>query len=80
MQVGMLHALMEAGKEDEMISRLQEKLSECEARFDSEARKRGFDPAQAENMALPSTLARLFTEREEIRAELEELTEHKRGE
>jgi hypothetical protein len=70
---------MEAGKEDEMISRLQEKLSECEARFDTEARKRGFDPAQAENMALPSTLARLFTEREKISAELEELTEHKRG-
>ena len=70
---------MEAGERDEIISRLQEKLSQCEARFDGEARKRGFDPAQAENMALPSTLARLFTEREEIRAELEEL-EDKRGE
>lgn len=71
---------MEAGDRDEIISRLQRKLAECEARFDAEARRRGFDPAQAENMALPSTLARLFTEREEIRAELEELAEHKRGE
>jgi len=72
--------LMEAGRKNEMISRLQEKLSECEARFDAEARKRGFDPAQTENMALPSTLARLFTEREEIKAELEELAENQKGE
>ena len=71
---------MEASERDDLIRRLTQKLSECEARFDAEARKRGFDPAQAENMALPSTLARLFTEREEIRAELEELTEHERGE
>ena len=56
-----------------------ENLRALEARFDAEARKRGFDPAQAENMALPSTLATLFLEREEIRAELEELAEHKRG-
>lgn len=70
---------MEAGTVDERVLRLREKLSECEARFDAEARKRGFDPAQAENMALPSTLARLCTEREEIRAELEELAGHKRG-
>jgi hypothetical protein len=71
---------MEAGDRDEIISGLQKKLSEYEARFDAEARRRGFDPAQAENMPLSSTLARLFTEREEIRAELEELAEHKTGE
>jgi len=71
---------METGAANERVLRLMEKLSELEARFDAEARKRGFDPAQAENIALPSTLARLFTEREEIRAELEELTEHERGE
>ena len=70
---------MKAGAVDERVSRLMENLRALEARFDAEARKRGFDPAQAENMALPSTLARLFLEREEIRAELEELAEHKRG-
>lgn len=36
-------------------------------------RKRGFDLAQADNLALPSALARLFTERQEIVDELEEL-------
>jgi hypothetical protein len=52
---------------------LNERLRETEARFRQEALKRGFDPAQAENMALPSSLARLFAERAAIIAELEEL-------
>jgi DNA polymerase elongation subunit (family B) len=71
---------METAGSNERVLRLTQKLSECEARFDAEARKRGFDPAQSENMALPSTLATLFTEREEIRAELEELAENQKGE
>jgi len=70
---------MEAGDRDEIISRLQKKLSEYEARFDAEARRRGFDPAQAENMALPATLARLFAQCQELRSELEELAEDKEG-
>ena len=71
---------MEAGERDSIILKLQDKLSDCEARFDAEARKRGFDPAQTENMALPATLARLFTECEELRAELEEIAENTEGE
>ena len=52
---------------------LREKLQNLDAEFDREMRARGFDPAQAENVALPSHLAALYLEREQIRAELEEL-------
>ena len=33
----------------------------------------GFDPAQAENVALPSHLATLYAKREQIKAQLAEL-------
>ena len=52
---------------------LEKKLGELDRRFANEMRKRGFDPAQADNVALPSALAKLFAEREEIKAALEEL-------
>ena len=55
------------------IAELKLKLRELDARFEREMRTRGFDPAQAENIALPHTLADLYLEREEVRAELEEL-------
>jgi hypothetical protein len=58
---------------DTRIAELQHRLRDLEARFQTEARKRGFDPAQIENMALPAALAKLFAERAEIKAELEEL-------
>jgi hypothetical protein len=56
---------------------LNKKLRTLDAEFDREMRARGFDPAQADNVALPSHLAVLFAEREQIKAELEEL---RRGE
>ena len=34
-------------------------------------RGRGFDPAQADNVALPGPLAKLYAEREELRAQLQ---------
>ena len=52
---------------------LEKRLGELDTRFANEMRKRGFDPAQADNVALPSALAKLFAEREAIKAELEEL-------
>ena len=52
---------------------LEKKLGELDKRFANEMRKRGFDPAQADNVALPSALAKLFAEREEMKAALEEL-------
>lgn len=61
---------MRVGERDETIQKLQEELRKSEARFDAEARKRGFDPAQAENMALPKALAELSSECEEIRTRL----------
>jgi hypothetical protein len=48
-------------------------LLELDQRFEREMRARGFEPAQAENVALTSELARLYAAREEVRAELEEL-------
>ena len=59
------------------ITELREKLSSLDAEFDREMRARGFDPIQAENVALPSHLAALYSEREQIRTELEELAERK---
>jgi len=50
---------------------IEAKLRAVEERFDREMRARGFDPAQAENVALPSALARLYAEREELREEME---------
>ena len=57
------------------INALHERLRRLDAEFDREMRARGFDPAQAENVALPSHLASLYAEREQIKAELEELSE-----
>ena len=61
---------------DELEKRRKElttTLLELDERFEREMRARGFEPAQAENVALTSELARLYAAREEVRAELEEL-------
>jgi hypothetical protein len=55
------------------IQRLRVQLRELDAEFEREMRARGFDPAQAENVALPSHLATLYAKREQIKAELREL-------
>ena len=64
---------MSAEEQDARTAELKQKLAELEARFRTEAYKRGFDPAQVENMALPAALARLFEECAEIKLELTEL-------
>ena len=51
---------------------LNKRLSELDIEFDREMRTRGFDPAQADNVALPSHLAALYVEREKIKALIEE--------
>ena len=51
---------------------LNQKLRALNIEFDREMRTRGFDPAQAENVALPSHLAALYAERERIKAQIEE--------
>jgi len=52
--------------------KLNQRLRDLDAEFDREMRARGFDPAQAENAALPSHLAALYVEREQTRAQIEE--------
>lgn len=55
------------------INDLRSRLRTLDTEFDREMRARGFDPAQAENVALPSHLAALYAERAQIKAELEAL-------
>lgn len=57
-------------RREELVARLRE----LDQTFEREMRARGFEPSQAENVALTSQLARLYTAREEIRAELEDLS------
>ena len=52
---------------------LRDKLATLDAEFERQMRARGFDPAQAENIALPLRLAKLYAERERTKAQLEEL-------
>lgn len=56
---------------------LNQRLHELDAEFDREMRARGFDPAQQENVALPAHLAELYKQREQVKAELAELSEEK---
>ena len=58
-------------KETEGQADLYSRLRKLEERFELEMRARGFDPAQADNVALPGPLAKLYTEREELRAQLQ---------
>ena len=51
---------------------LLERLRYIELTLEREMRARGFDPAQLENIALPTSLARLSAERDEIQRELKE--------
>jgi hypothetical protein len=55
------------------LNDLRDQLRALDAEFDREMRARGFDPAQAENVALPAHLAELYVEREQLKAKLAEL-------
>ena len=52
---------------------LEEKLRSVEEIFVREMRQRGFEPDQAENVALPTALAQLYTQREALKTELGEM-------
>jgi hypothetical protein len=54
-------------------TQLQQKLRAVDEQLRHELSARGFDPAQAENIALPGPLAKLYMERETLRDELESL-------
>jgi hypothetical protein len=54
---------------------LAEKLRQVDQQLRSEMLARGFDPAQGDNVALTAPLAKLYMEREDLRAELDSLAD-----
>jgi hypothetical protein len=52
---------------------LEARLLEITEVFEQQMRVRGFDPQQADNVALPAPLARLYIERQELLEKLEEI-------
>ena len=54
-------------------TRLEEKLREVDQQLRREMRARGFDPDQDDNLALTAPLAKLYSEREQLRDEIESL-------
>jgi len=59
--------------EESRRTRLEQKLREVDQQLRREMRARGFDPDQDDNLALTAPLARLYSEREQLRDELESL-------
>ncbi len=57
--------------EETKRTELKEKLREVDERLRRELLARGFDPAQDDNVALTAPLAKLYMERENLRAELD---------
>ena len=55
------------------IARLEEQLREIEQEFERQMRARGFDPLQHEHVALTTSLAKLYNDRELLRTTLESL-------
>ena len=62
-----------ANSGDDRRSALEEKLRSVEETFVHEMRARGFEPDQAENVALPTSLARLYAQREALKNDLDAL-------
>ncbi len=60
-------------KTKDRLLELESRLKFLDENFNREMRARGFDPAQAENVALPATLARLYMERQLLQEELKDL-------
>ncbi len=63
------------GPEEPRRMQLENQLRKVDDRLRREMRARGFDPDQDDNLALTAPLAKLYTERENLRVELEALTE-----
>jgi hypothetical protein len=60
-------------KMSEASNSLQGRLREVEEQLQRKMRQRGFEPDQVEVVALPGDLAKLYVEREKLRAELSDL-------
>lgn len=57
-------------------AQLENRFRAVDERLRRELRARGFNPDQDDNLALTAPLAKLYTERENLRTELEALTEN----
>ena len=57
---------------DVRLENLESQLQQLTETFEREMRARGFDPAQAENVALPASIAKLYLERESLMEQLDE--------
>jgi hypothetical protein len=64
---------------DSKRTALEEKLQAIDSQLRSEMSARGFDPEQDDNVAFTAPLAKLYTERENLRADLESLIEDERS-
>ena len=60
--------------EESKRTELEKRLREVDQQLRTEMLARGFDPAQDDNIALTAPLAKLYMERENLKAELESLT------
>jgi hypothetical protein len=59
--------------EESRRTQLEQKLREVDQQLRREMRARGFDPDQDNNLALTAPLAKLYSEREQLKEELESL-------
>lgn len=57
--------------ESARLQQLELQLQMVNEKFEREMRARGFDPNQAENVALPAPLARLYIERQALLEQLD---------
>lgn len=62
-----------ADNANERRRELETRLRTVTESFEHDMRARGFDPAQAENAALPTPLATLYLERQSLLEELDNL-------
>ena len=60
-------------KDDARLQQLESQLKVVTEDFEREMRARGFDPSQADNVALPSSLATLFLEKLSLEEEIERM-------
>ena len=60
--------------EDDRLEQLRHQLDQLTETFERDMRARGFDPAQAENAALPTSLAQLYLQRESLKEQVEEVS------
>jgi hypothetical protein len=65
----------EAASLESARTELEQKLRAVEEQLRRELSARGFDPSQRENLALTGPLAKLYLERENLRAEMETLSD-----